>query len=768
MDVPRVASKLSSVTVFRSGALVTRRVALARGGDGVFPDTVRVGNLPLTMVDGSVRVRVEPRGEGPAPVASDVRVTLEVADQDAKLPPPTNEALEAAESTVEGLEAEVAGVERSRDRLQRLEIDERPEGDKDVPPPETPLDARLALAAMRTKELERLQGRLVELERQLKEARETAADLRARHELATTARQARENELRKTAVVGLRSLDGGCTGDAELVIEYQVPGARWAPAYAVRFDEEYRHGAVAMRAVVAQRTGEDWDDVDLTLSTADPHMFAELPELKSLRVGRRQPEPARAGWRPPPTGTDELYGDYDRAFPGEDAVTGAPLSDVKPRPKPRTKDEARRMMKAKRAEREAMKQKDKADDCTTGYAMPEAEEAELCVRDMAPPGGAYGGAPPAPPLMEPMPCAEPAMARRSSSLVGAAAGGLLDALEGAVSRSRAAAPTTNAGIIQPDVLADFLGRGGGGPADGPAVPLELEAPIDLLDYGRMRLAAPGVDERGKLRPTSQAALYMELLTNLQVQVSFDVTAVVARAVAEAAAVGSAALPPSHVAPEAVDNFSYVFGAEARVDVPSDGQFHSLPLFSREVPVSLQYVVVPRQTSDAFRMVSFANDAKTPLLAGPADVTVGDRYLVTTRLATTPPGGTVELGLGVEQRIKVARNTHFGERQEGLITSELCLSHDIEVELANNMACPAAVDVRERIPYVPDDEKDVITVELGEVEPPWKSFEQKSGGLMRGFRWNVTVPAGEKQKLKAHYEIHMPAKYELVGGNRREA
>ena len=64
--------------------------------------------------------------------------------------------------------------------------------------------------------------------------------------------------------------------------------------------------------MVGQATGEDWSGVALTLSTASPQQWTELPELKSRRIGRRQPPPAKTGWRPPPVGADELYADYDR------------------------------------------------------------------------------------------------------------------------------------------------------------------------------------------------------------------------------------------------------------------------------------------------------------------------------------------------------------------------------------------------------------------------------------------------------------------------
>ena len=40
-------------------------------------------------------------------------------------------------------------------------------------------------------------------------------------------------------------------------------------------------------------------------------------------------------------------------------------------------------------------------------------------------------------------------------------------------------------------------------------------------------------------------------------------------------------------------------------------------------------------------------------------------------------------------------------------------------------------------------------------------------LKKGYRWRRAMPAGTKRTLRAAYEIKIPSKAELVGGNRRE-
>src|SRR5439155_26941655 len=98
------------------------------------------------------------------------------------------------------------------------------------------------------------------------------------------------------------------------------------------------------------------------------------------------------------------------------------------------------------------------------------------------------------------------------------------------------------------------------------------------------------------------------------------------------------------------------------------------------------------------------------------------YLLTTRINPTAPRTDLVLGLGVEQSIKIARNVTFTEQSTGLLGGGLALVHDIAIDLKNNLARPAEIEVRERIPIKREDDDD-IAVELGGVEPEWQEWDQ---------------------------------------------
>ena len=91
----------------------------------------------------------------------------------------------------------------------------------------------------------------------------------------------------------------GCTANsAKVEVEYVVRSASWSPVYDLRTAKDAESVELVYRAEVLQRTRENWNDVELTLSTAQPQLGAQGPdpysqwvtvkkELKGQRFGGR-------------------------------------------------------------------------------------------------------------------------------------------------------------------------------------------------------------------------------------------------------------------------------------------------------------------------------------------------------------------------------------------------------------------------------------------------------------------------------------------------
>jgi len=74
-------------------------------------------------------------------------------------------------------------------------------------------------------------------------------------------------------------------GQAALDVEYLVSNTGWQPAYDLRAQKTLDKVELAYRAKVWQRTGEDWNEVALALSSARPQIGAQGPEPVAAWVG---------------------------------------------------------------------------------------------------------------------------------------------------------------------------------------------------------------------------------------------------------------------------------------------------------------------------------------------------------------------------------------------------------------------------------------------------------------------------------------------------
>ncbi|MCC7110177.1 MAG: hypothetical protein IT382_12865, partial [Deltaproteobacteria bacterium] len=206
-----------------------------------------------------------------------------------------------------------------------------------------------------------------------------------------------------------------------------------------------------------------------------------------------------------------------------------------------------------------------------------------------------------------------------------------------------------------------------------------------------------------------------------------------------------------------------------VEIVGDGGFHSVALGDRACEARMRYIAVPREEASVYRVAMLQNPIPAPLLPGPAEVYVGGDYVLTTRLPTVPARGELKLGLGVEQSIKVARNTRFAEQRSGeKVVAMAELVHDIDIDVVNHLERDIDIEVRERVP-VPAPGAEVVVEEL-EIEPPWEPYDQQERGAVieGGRRWEARVGKGGSEKLRARYVVKIYAQNELVGGNRREA
>ncbi|MGB0522150.1 MAG: mucoidy inhibitor MuiA family protein [Flammeovirgaceae bacterium] len=108
--------------------------------------------------------------------------------------------------------------------------------------------------------------------------------------------EAEINELKGASTKSLQLievvLDVKETGKMQFEITYLTKGARWNPIYDIRVNAEDQSIQVAYNALVKNNTGENWDGVRLSLSTAKPFIGSKPPQLSTWFLTKYTPAPA--------------------------------------------------------------------------------------------------------------------------------------------------------------------------------------------------------------------------------------------------------------------------------------------------------------------------------------------------------------------------------------------------------------------------------------------------------------------------------------------
>ncbi|VDO41812.1 unnamed protein product [Haemonchus placei] len=99
----------------------------------------------------------------------------------------------------------------------------------------------------------------------------------------------RANQFSKLIVITLESEKGG---SVQLELSYQVYGAHWSPSYDLRVDTSGKQSLkITYFGNISQSTGEDWTNASLVLSTAQPCLGGQIPELGVLEAVFYRPPP---------------------------------------------------------------------------------------------------------------------------------------------------------------------------------------------------------------------------------------------------------------------------------------------------------------------------------------------------------------------------------------------------------------------------------------------------------------------------------------------
>ncbi len=270
-------SRIDSVVVYPDGAAVTRSASidLPQGPSAVF-----IRGVPASVDPNSVRV--EGLSEGDLSIgAVDIRTTP--GDPDAAANPELERQLTALRQERETLVARLQALEGKK---ATIELYGRASPEK-LAPDSAPLPVEKWQAAwdVLAEALASVNVALVEQNRQLADLDRRIAALEQ-----ATPKGGRPGAPLRDLVI---AVEAAAPAKGALRVTYRVPGAGWTPVYDIKLDTGGKDAKpslnVVRRARIAQRTGEDWADVAISVSTVRASRGTAAPDPQPMLVSLYEP-----------------------------------------------------------------------------------------------------------------------------------------------------------------------------------------------------------------------------------------------------------------------------------------------------------------------------------------------------------------------------------------------------------------------------------------------------------------------------------------------
>ncbi|KAF8324105.1 hypothetical protein DL93DRAFT_97592 [Clavulina sp. PMI_390] len=270
------AHPVSAVTVYQDdGALVQRHflVTLQAGQNEIV-----ITRLSNYISNDSIRVEAESSSSSQHLVVFDV---TPLAPSSANLDPnPDGAELDGLNQKKDALQGSIAILEKQQEVLKKYGEDITPAGSSgDIFHPAA-LEQFLDIYGSRQAQID---SELVKLRKEHDALDRRVNELNSKSAVANLARM-----MPSVKIVMLAKEDG----DASIILNYVVSQASWSSLYDVRAELPTATSGkgstpsveVQYRASIRQTTGEDWDNVALTLSTASPTIGSAIPNLEMLRI----------------------------------------------------------------------------------------------------------------------------------------------------------------------------------------------------------------------------------------------------------------------------------------------------------------------------------------------------------------------------------------------------------------------------------------------------------------------------------------------------
>lgn len=268
-DMKILESQVALVTVFPNRAQITRTAiaSLPAGEHWLVFD-----NLPASIDQKSVQVN----GRGSA-------IITKVQFQQTFHEPPSDEVYKALQASKQTKETAIRVLQEKLKRLEKQKqlldgiAQKITNTNKSYDAADLNPASWMDMMTFYQNNLAETDAQILATEQEKKKEEEKITKINWEMQYISNTPQQRKNQV----VVGIEVRKEGEIG---LALAYIVQHASWKPVYDLRVSTEIKQMQMNYKAVIQQQTGEHWENTELRLSTAQPAINGQQPELSPWRI----------------------------------------------------------------------------------------------------------------------------------------------------------------------------------------------------------------------------------------------------------------------------------------------------------------------------------------------------------------------------------------------------------------------------------------------------------------------------------------------------
>lgn len=475
-------------------------------------------------------------------------------------------------------------------------------------------------------------------------------------------------------------------GAAQVALTYMTAGARWLPTYDIQLLPAQNRVELSLAGLVSQETGEDWNDVALTLSTAVPATATQLPKLLSWKIGMRErfiptPQPLTEVTPPPPPAPTLREAPSAAASLRSQLLARTGLIDERTRRISLPDDQANFIPTAPKDAKEAP---DKTKE-------PEIPQRELYARQL----------------------------QKGKAQVTVTA-----------APAQPAAPAPEEAVrYKSDVAGSTLDGEGDRDADG------IPDSVDALETAEKQVrkaeaVSQGVQSAGEYAPSKPRPPLF--------------------AVGITPPAGYQAPRYARNLPAALaGGYDLSYPSLYKDSIGSGQGTRRVALLARSFPVSVLRKLTPALAPEAFLVAELKNPAPEPLPGGQANLFVGADPAGVATLPLVAAGETFTLPLGLDRAVKPIRNVRLTTEEKGVFSKDEITEYVVTTELVNPYPLPIELKILDQIPLPGDKHVEIKLVRTqpqaqhdpikGSLE--WRQSLPAGGKLVTQFVYTLRRPKG---------------------------